>query len=164
MGTASQGYVAAISAAESLDASELRAALDVPKPIIDWQLAEIGRAMARATKLRHEAERAIRLLEPEQARRVAEIRAQKQLEMVDGTTSWFITNPLPEATTEQRTFLDVFERCLTEADAALLEQCYVLCQKVHAHLTSWRTQTGETMDVSYARRIEELNNAAVDPE
>ena len=53
---------------EALDPEPLRRHM-LDKPAYDWELHEIGAALAQARLLQQEADRAVRVLEDEQARR-----------------------------------------------------------------------------------------------
>lgn len=152
-----ESHLEAIASAEALDASELAVVLEAEKPLIDWEMAELGRAMKLAQAVKKQADRAVRLLEEEQARRLAELRAAgDRIEKRDAGYAWFVKHPAPAASPHQIKFLRVFELCMERADAALLTDAFNLCQQVDAQHTSWRAQTGEALEVAYARRLKEL--------
>ena len=157
----SETYITALNAADELDGTPI-VTVEVTiakKPLIDWELAELGKAIATAHAVKKQADHTLRLLEVEQTRRITELRtAEGRLSehKHDAGHSWFITNPAPQPNVMQTKVLAVFQLALVRGDHALLTDAYNLCLLLDAQITNWRADTGEALEVAYERRMKEL--------
>ena len=151
-------FQTALSAADGLTRDDPALLVDSGKPLVDLELAEIGRAMKHANAVLAQAQRAVRLLEAEQARRIEEIRKARDVQRADAGFAWFFKNPAPKPNKQQRDVLNIFAMCADRGTADMLDQSYALCEMTLANITSWRNEHGESVDVAYERRKKELAN------
>lgn len=128
------------------------------KPVIDMELADIGLAMKAATALKQEADKAVRLLEEEQARRCNEFQglSRSKLRLMEAEHAWYVAHPQPNPTAKQMEVLDLFAAFIDGDDTDLVRRAHALVVEMNAHITTWRTIHGESVDVAFARKLREM--------
>lgn len=149
----------ALEGVRRINADPFRVAMESPgKPVIDWELGEIGAAIKAATEVKHQAERALRALLAEQDRRCAVLRATRSIATRDIGFANAVVNPAPSPTKDQARILEVFEAACRKGRGDLLPQIYAVCVQAHVDLTNWRSEYGETLPVCYRRVMGELGD------
>jgi len=135
------------------------------KPIIDYQLAELGGKLKELTIRRDEMNRVIRDINIEQDARLAELRKQSHLEIYDAGDHYGVVNEsfrqMPSDT--QAEILSMFQVALDLAtDRSILDRTYDLAIRTRCQFTNWTSPFGEDVMVAYARRVAELEEQDAD--
>ena len=129
------------------------------RPVIDFQLAEIGAKLKDLTIRYGAMGKLIRDLQFEQDIRLQELRKERHLEVYDAGDAWGVVNNnfLTEPTEHQKRALSVFQAALDRSpDQFLLTEAYKMCIEYRCEFTTWQSSYGENLEIAYARRMGEL--------
>ena len=130
------------------------------KPLIDYQLADLGKRLKELTVQRDEINAEIRAIQFEQDCRCAEIQAEKHLDWIDmGDHRMVVSgNPYRNNPSEhQAEILNGFAAALEIAPRGLLTTLYELAVAARCQFTTWTSAYGEDLETAYRRRIAEMD-------
>lgn len=148
-----------IEAVARIDPALLRALMG-DKPVIDLELADLAKAYAEATKLRFEADRAIRAIEKEQNRRGAELASVKAIEVREGVHVRTVVVPAPQPTGRTAKALRIVQMALKLGNAELLDEALDLAEATGLDDTSWRSERGQAATDALRSAIADLRGRA----